>query len=141
MEKIKLENFDKIEPPYTVPQGYFQKMEQDIQKRMASPGTPHFLNIRWALVPVILVLLFTATRIFLPPVESTRSSPDLLAGIPEEEILEYLAATELSVQEIAGINPDILDDMGNLNDIHLEASDLDDLLKTYDLENLDQEEI
>ncbi len=137
MKPIKLDDIKKVSRPYSVPEGYFEDLPLKIQTRIQSERkeswirTPAF-KLAFAIAAMLTIVM---SIVF---VNQSVNPEDLLADIPEEELLAYanlmqfeesdiFSAFEGSIEEIDFFDADGLDNL------ELEDSTLDDLLLEYDL--------
>ncbi|MEP1094623.1 MAG: hypothetical protein ABJG78_05905 [Cyclobacteriaceae bacterium] len=137
MKPIKLDDIEKKSQPYSVPEGYFEDLPMKIQGRISQQKKESWIKMpavklafaAGAMLAIVMSVVF---------VNQSVTPEDLLADIPEEELLAYidmlqidendiLAAFEGSVESI-----DFFDANG-LEDLELEDEYLDDLLIEYDL--------
>lgn len=137
--KQKLDDIDKKEV-FKVPEGYFEDLPLKIQQRVSTERQPQRLRVpAWSLALAASVLLLV-TFIFILP-ESTPNTEELLAQIPQDEIIAYLDQIELDEYDIASAIGEITDELDfentdMLDGIDLEFNDdesIDDVLLEYDL--------
>ena len=134
-----LENIPKNHP-FKVPDGYFDELPMSIQSRVAEKSpvearSRYFrLALRYALPAV--VLLTVAFYVFRPA--PGHNAEELLASVETEQLVAYLATTDITVEEIIGevefneesvqaIEDEVyfgFDEM-ELDDFYLEELDLD----------------
>ncbi|MEQ9303390.1 MAG: hypothetical protein RJQ14_05690 [Marinoscillum sp.] len=139
--KVNLNDSERIKAPFEVPQDYFNQMEVDIQKKVASPAPAPNRQWVWATVPAFILILISGIWVVNQQV-NTRSVSDLVADIPEEEIMAYLAFSDLSEQEIMSMSDEsLLDDLGNLESIEIEDEELDGLLDSFEIDLMDLKDI
>ena len=94
----KLDDIPK-KHPFSVPDGYFDKMAMAIQNRVAKPvGKPVLwsIGVRYAL-PAMLILI--AIVIYFKP-EPQRSAEELLASVSTDALVEYLETSDLTTDEL-----------------------------------------
>ena len=137
MKPIKLDDIEKKSQPFAVPDGYFEDLPMKIQSRISEEKKESWIKmpvLKLAFAAAAMLAIITTT-VFL---NQNVTPDDLLADIPEEDLLAYidllqieegdiLAAFEGSVESIDFFDTDGLDeiDLGN--------ESLDDLLIEYDL--------
>lgn len=96
----KLEDIPKNNP-FSVPDGYFEKLPGVIQARIEGPAKkPALPYFRYALqyaMPVI-VLIIVAVLYFKPL--PTQTYDDLLATVSTEELTAYLADSDVTTDDI-----------------------------------------
>lgn len=136
--KRRLDDIDKINHPFTVEDGYFDDLTQKIQNRVSSRSSATFyLQWKWALAPVLIAIIF-AGAYWLNFSNSTPTSSELIAELSTDEILNYLEYAELTEQELLSITPEgTLEDMSDLDEINLSDENLNELMNTFDLNELD----
>jgi len=147
----KFDDIDKNEP-FKAPEGYFDRLEDRIMERIESEeeqGTESRGRIiAWqpmmkyaAAAAIALLAVFILIR--SPWSKGSESAEDLLAEVPAEAIVDYLAYTEISSAEILenstftmadadsiSVTDPILPDVGEIDDIDL-------LIEEYSPINLD----
>jgi len=137
MKPIKLDDIEKNSQPYAVPEGYFEDLPMKIHGRISRQK-----KVSWIKMPAMR-LAFAAAAVLaivmsIVFVNQSVTPEDLLADIPEEELLAYidmlqieegdiLAAFEGSVESIDFFDAEEFDDL------ELEDESLNDLLIEYDL--------
>lgn len=95
----KLEDIPKNHP-FTVPEGYFEKLAGVIQARVATATPQPRPYVRYALqyaLPVI-ALVVVAVIYFTPA--SQQNYNDILASIETEQLAVYLAESDLTTDEL-----------------------------------------
>ncbi len=141
----KMKRLEDIEKKniYSVPEGYFEDLPMKIQARIADKSkseTPVFIGaLRYALPAVLLVAVAYFGIFRMAPTQQD----DPLAGVSTEDIISYLASTDITTDEILSeVNLDdfTLDYLNTeeeiLNDIELGDEDLQDLYDQLDSEYL-----
>lgn len=137
MKKIRLEDIDK-KAPFTVPEGFFDELTQDIQARVAEKPKRQWIpvgQLKWALAG-FFVLVIASIFIFRPAVDQLNVH-DLLAQVSEQDLMDYLDLNEFTESELLeGLTQDEMDqlwsDEDTLDDLDLEGEDLDELLLDYE---------
>ena len=99
MKSFKLDDIEKNKQPFSVPDGYFEDLPMKIQSRIEGQKKESWVRtpaFRLAFsVAAMLILVFTV--VFLNPSESAE---DLLADIPEEELLAYIDMVQFDETDI-----------------------------------------
>ncbi|MEM9340671.1 MAG: hypothetical protein AAGA66_18200 [Bacteroidota bacterium] len=140
MSAFKLDDIEKKGQPFKAPDGYFEDLPLRIQHRIQTNasskvswyGTPAF---KWAFSIATIVIVLLSVTFF----DSSQSTEDLLAEIPEEELLAYVDQMSFDEEEIlTAFEGDIqsLDfaESATLNDLDIENESLEDLMSEYGLE-------
>lgn len=138
MMKIKLDDIEK-KNPYSVPSGYFESLSPEIQNKIMKK-TPGFLSysliLKWVLAPAMSILL-AAGFWWNYSSQNQLKSADLLVGITEEDIMNYLEQSELTDMELLSLSnapSKLLNESPNyLNGIDIEGGNLDELIENFDL--------
>jgi hypothetical protein len=140
-ERIKIEDIQK-QSVHKVPDDYFDRLPGIIQSRISKEKKdpvwiPVFRKSLVLAIPVVALFVIAYVGFF-------RQSPDnfgaeeILAQVETEDLVAYLASTDISTDElIAGIGDDLdLEDVGvnMIEDIEVESDDLDEILDDYDIE-------
>ncbi len=137
MKPIKLDDIEKNSRPFSVPEGYFDDLPMKIQNKILAEKKeawfkrPVFrLGLAMAAVFVIVMSI-----VFI---NQSASPEDLLADIPEEELLAYIDLMQLDESDIFSAFEGSIEtieffDMEGLEDLQFEDEALDDLLIEYDL--------
>ncbi len=141
-------NHSKRKDPFQAPEGYFDSLADRIESRIEeSQDTPGkkgkviAMPVRagWAAAAVIsLLAVFWITT----KEEVTPSSEALIAELSDEEIIDYLVATDLTLDEIiestnfAPAEADSLQ-IQVMPDFDLAPGEIDELIELYDLEELE----
>ena len=133
-----LDDIDKIKHPFKVEDGYFDDLTQSIQERVSS-SKPRSYSFRWqwSLAPALLVVL--ALFLWLNTNQSSSlNSEELIAQVSTTDIISYLENSELSEQDLLSLtNDETLIDLTDIDQINLQDEDLEDLMNTFDLNELD----
>lgn len=109
-KKIKLEELPK-EVPFSTPDNYFEALPQQVQNRLPQQAAPWWqVLLGWWQQPayrfssVAAVLVLAAGLWWLWPGASNTSggnnTQELLAQVSQEEMLSYLEASNVSVEEV-----------------------------------------
>ncbi len=138
MSKIRLDDIDK-NLPFQAPEGYFEKLSTDILERKSELSEKRSLvgsrKVRLALVTSFVVVL--ASFLTLRFLSNEGDVYDqYLSDVSNEDIVAYLASTELSELELLEMmNDDVFIDFGTesdaLEDIELDDESIDDLYLEY----------
>lgn len=136
MKPIKLDDIEKNTRPFEVPEGYFDDLPMKIQSRIETKK-----KTNWVRTPTFRLALSAATMflIVLGVVFFNQSTTpeDMLADIPEEELLAYINMTELDEADILAAFQGSIESIefedSAFDDLNLEDESLDDLLLEYDL--------
>ena len=135
--KYKLNDIDKKEA-FKVPDRYFEDLPMKIQQRISTKQEKQRSSIpAWSLAMAASVILII-TFIFLIP--DNKSAEDLLAAIPQDELMAYLDQIELDEYDIASVmgedaNELDLENTNILDGIDLGDEEMDDVFLEYDLED------
>lgn len=139
MKKVKLDELKKIETPFQVPVAYFQKLENQIQERVSERKKGITANaIRWSLIPAMLVIVISGVLILKNLHTTAPNAKTILAEVSNDDILSYLAFTEISENEIVTLaDQDILlpENQDYLEDIEIGEEDLDILIDQLEIES------
>lgn len=124
----KLEDIPKNNP-FSVPDGYFDKLPGVIQARVAEStqkqSRPFFQYALRVALPVV-ALVIVAVVYFMP---STRENyNDILASVDTEQLTAYLEESDLTVDELL--------DGAELDEESVEAIEAEVYFNDIDLENL-----
>lgn len=129
----KLDDIEK-KNIYKIPEGYFDKLPGIIQSRAVeeSKKSSLFSSIpvfKYA-IPALLVVILAGYYAFFDTQEQPKSAIELLAEVDTDELVEYLAYSEITTEEIlANIE---------LHEVDFEFENEEvDLLNDSDLEDLD----
>ncbi|MFY0599016.1 MAG: hypothetical protein JXR03_05055 [Cyclobacteriaceae bacterium] len=138
--KIKLDDIEN-KNPYQVPEGYFESLTADIQGKIAVEKRPAFFKtFKLALIPSFAAILAIAFWFIQLDKTDTMSAETLLAQVSQDEILNYLDESELSITELVSLtsDPDQLleEDPNYLNGLDLDEENIDDLINTFDLNEI-----
>lgn len=138
--KINLDDIDKKQP-YSIPEQYFEDLPLKIQGRISAEShsklswLPNF-SLVWKLIIATVPIIILAIFIYLPP--SNPTAEELLAEIPESELIAYVDQIDLNLSDISQtfeneIMNGLLEDH-SLNDVEINTEQLQDILLEYDLE-------
>ncbi|MEP0367609.1 MAG: hypothetical protein ABJN36_07310 [Cyclobacteriaceae bacterium] len=138
--KMKLDDIDK-KHPFQVPDGFFDELTTDIQSRVSSDEKRPFFRTaaKWSLLPALALSLVLGFWFFQVEKPTVSQSEILLAQVSEDAILTYLDETDISVAELISLsdNPmDLLETPNYLNGIDLNEENMDDLINTFDLNEI-----
>lgn len=127
----KLDNIPKNNP-FSVPDGYFDKLPGIIQARIAeaTPEKQARPYLRYALqyaLPAIVLIL--AVVLYLAP-EKTENYNDILASVSTEQLTAYLADSDITTDDIL--------EAGGLDEASAEAIEASVYFNDIDLENLSE---
>ncbi|WP_425391744.1 hypothetical protein [Ekhidna sp.] len=138
--KYKLDDIDKKEV-YKVPNGYFEDLPLKIQTRINKEKNAAIKRSipSWSLALAASIILII-TFIFILPTNNTSSAEEILASVPQGELLAYLDQIELDEYEIASTINDgdeifEFEDPNVLEGIDINDESLDDVLLEYDLQD------
>ncbi|MEM9390036.1 MAG: hypothetical protein AAGA02_06155 [Bacteroidota bacterium] len=100
---------DKIEKKniYKVPDNYFDKLPGIIQSRAVNESRKS--SIAWSIpvikyaVPALLVVILAGYYAFFNGQEKSKSAVELLAEVETDQLVEYLAYSEITTEEILEI--------------------------------------
>jgi hypothetical protein len=126
----KLEDIPKNNP-FSVPDGYFDKLPGVIQARIAEgaekQALPYFRYALQYALPVI-ALIIVAVLYFTP--KETESYNDILATVSTEQLAAYLADSEITTDDIL--------ESGELDEESAEAIEAEVYFNDIDLEDLSE---
>ncbi|MEP5611540.1 MAG: hypothetical protein ABJP45_04790 [Cyclobacteriaceae bacterium] len=137
MKPIKLDDIDKKSQPFSVPDGYFEDLPMKIQSRISEEK-----KSSWVKMPAVRLAFAVAAMLTVVMsivfVNQSVTPEDLLADIPEEELLAYIDMLQIDENDILAAfdgSVESIDffDANGLEDLELEDESLDDLLIEYDL--------
>lgn len=138
----------KRKDPFQAPEGYFDSLADRIEARIdqeaekpAARGRiirmPMAVGYAAAAVITLLAVFWLVTRD-----ETTPTSDELIARLSDQEIIEYLASSDMPLEEIIEITDfgsmesDSLD-LQVMPDLDLAPGEIDELIELYDLEELE----
>lgn len=130
----KLEDIPKNNP-FSIPDGYFDKLPGVIQARIAE-GTfekqsrPYFRYALQYAMPVIAIIIVAV--IYLTPKQAENYN-DILATVSTEQLAAYLADSDISTDEIL--------EAGELDEVSIEAIEADAYFNDIDLYELSEFEL
>lgn len=147
MKKFDLDNIDKVNPPFEVPDRYFDALESKIQAEIDQKrgyNRPTAISWKWGLIPamavVILMILFPVFKN-----QQQETADQLVAELSSDDILTYLEQTDITEYDIATLTSqpeELLPESENIiEDIELSEDDFEGLLDQYDLNDIKFEEI
>lgn len=93
---------------YTVPDGYFDELPGIIQNRVTSkPGTEHSASLAWTpalkfalpVLALVMMIIYFAIRID----QQNFDVEAMIAEIPTEELINYLAESDISTDELLSL--------------------------------------
>lgn len=138
MKPFKLEDIEKKEQPFIVPEGYFEALPMQVQGRVSAKESNS-----WARTPAFKLALSMATMLAIVVAglfffAQSDSPEELLADISHEELLAYFDLVEVEESDILaalGVGGDDIDFFGTegLEEIEIEDGALDELLLEYEL--------
>ncbi len=136
----------KRKDPFKAPDGYFDSLADRIDARLDRPAKDTKIHIlrrpvrlvyAAAAVITLLAVCWTLLR------ENTQpSSARLVAELTDQEIIDYLADSEMSVEEILeNVSFEVLDtdslQWQVMPEVDLAPGDIDELIELYDLEEME----
>lgn len=127
----KLEDIPKNNP-FSVPDGYFDKLPGVIQARISASNpeeqaTPYFRYALQYALPVIGIIIVAV--LYLTPKESENYN-DILATVSTEQLAAYLADSDITTEDIL--------ESGELDDESADAIETEVYFKDIDLEDLSE---
>jgi hypothetical protein len=127
----KLEDIPKNNP-FSVPDGYFDKLPGIIQARISAStpekqARPYFRYALQYAIPVIALII--VALIYLAPKESENYN-DILATVSTEQLAAYLADSDITTEDIL--------ESGELDDESAEAIEAEVYFNDIDLEDLSE---
>jgi hypothetical protein len=127
----KLEDIPKNNP-FSVPDGYFDKLPGIIQARISASAPekqarPYFRYALQYALPVIALII--VALIYLTPKESENYN-DILATVSTEQLAAYLADSDITTEDIL--------ESGELDDESAEAIEAEVYFNDIDLEDLSE---
>ncbi len=137
MKPIKLDDIEKNSKPFSVPEGYFDDLPMKIQSRIQEEKKEVWIKrpvFRLAMA-MAAMLVIVMSIVFM---NQSAGPEDLLADIPEEELLAYVDMMQFDETDILSAFEGSIEtieffDMEGFEDLQLEDEALDDLLIEYDL--------
>ncbi|MEQ9403696.1 MAG: hypothetical protein RIM99_08940 [Cyclobacteriaceae bacterium] len=137
MKSFKIEDTDKGKQPFSVPDGYFEKLPMQIQSRIEAEKKPVLLKmpalrVAFAAAAILTIVL---TVVFI---DQPRTPEEMLAGISQEDLLAYIDLSGIEESDIYAVFDSDIDDLdftdtNELDELQLEDDQLDDILIEYDL--------
>jgi len=133
MKKIKLEDIDK-KTPFSVPDGFFAELTNDIQARVAEKPKKQWVpapQLKWVLAGSFALVIGLA--VIFRPSTAQLSVDDMLAQVSEKDLIDYLDISGFTESELLqGLSDEEIDQLWseeeNLENLDLEGEDLDELL-------------
>jgi len=127
----KLEDIPKNNP-FSVPDGYFDKLPGIIQARISASAPekqarPYFRYALQYALPVIGIIIVAS--IYLTPKESENYN-DILATVSTEQLAAYLADSDITTEDIL--------ESGELDDESADAIEAEVYFNDIDLEDLSE---
>ncbi len=139
MKSFKLDDIEKQKPPFKVPEGYFEDLPMKIQSRIEDQKRDRFVTtpvFRLAFASA-MVLLVTSAVVYTVFFTGQSSVEDLLADVPQEELMAYIDLMEFEDNDILaafeGTIESIDFESDGLEEVEIGEEVLDDLLLEYDL--------
>ena len=124
---------------FQVPEGYFEDLPMKIQKRieLEKPKRSSLRVPSWSMAMAASVLLILG--FFLIWNENETSVEDLLAEIPEEELMAYVEELNLDAYDLASAFPETteeleFEDIEMMEEWNMEDLPIDDILLEYNIE-------
>ncbi len=145
-------NLNDIEKnqPFKVPEGYFDNLEDRIMARVEqeqneSRKKPVIRLNNWVKYAVAASISLLAIFFILQPGNDTDpTAAEILAEIPEDAIVDYLAFTDITSDEIidaASFTLSEADSLQPVNNLDLTVEEIDLLLEEYSLYELDSNKL
>lgn len=134
--KHKLDDIDKKEI-FMTPEGYFEDLPLKIQQRISNESKSRKYSIpSWSLAFAASISLII-TFIFILP-KSGPNAEELLADIPQDELMAYLDQIDIDEYDIASVITDSAEELefentNVLDGIDLGDQSIEDVLLEYDL--------
>ncbi len=138
---MKLEDIPK-KPIFDIPEGYFERLPNRIQSRIAEGGRSEFSFVyRYRLQYVIPAAFFIAVlSIWLLRPQAPTDAESILATVDTEQLVAYLNESEISTEDVLEefeFSPDDVEDIeAEVYQLQLEDEFLDELLEDVDVENM-----
>jgi hypothetical protein len=135
--KNKLDHIE-AKQPFTVPDGYFDKLPNVIQAKATSPKRQSVVSYPLALKYALPVVALTIAVIFWlrsVDVNTTQDVHQLLSEIPSNDIIDYLEESDLALMDIIESLEDqeyVFDNYMNEDDT-ISAEDMSEYLEDYEL--------
>ncbi len=126
----KLEDIPKNNP-FSVPEGYFEKLPGVIQARIEGPAKNQAVPyLRYALQYAIpVVVLIVVAVLYLTP-KTAPTYDDLLATVSTEELTAYLADSDVTTEDIL--------ESGGLDEESIDAIESEVYFNDIDLTDLEE---
>lgn len=141
-KNVKLEELEK-KNIHSVPEGYFDRLPQIIQSKAveskAKPATlrGYGIALKYAL-PAVLIVVMSVYLLVRNDETQPLTPQELLAQVSTEEIVDYLADTDMTTDEILNslditeVSFDFDTESTNIINEELTPEELDELLNEYD---------
>lgn len=130
---------DDIEKKLKVPEGYFEELPMRIQKRieMEQSGSPSFKIPAWSLAMAASIVVIIGF-IFIWDGNNT-TVEELIAEIPEEELIAYVEQLHLDAYDLAVAFPETTEelefkDIEMMDELEVDDLSIDDILLEYNIE-------
>ena len=146
MERFRLEDIDKKEQLYKVPDGYFEDLPMKIQARIESSTRE---KVSWFQTPAFRVALSSAAVLIVVvsylfinngnnAVVNGDAVEEILSQVSQEELLMYVNELQLGEDEILTALENSFEEFDfssemDLDDLELEDEALEDVLDEFDL--------
>jgi len=138
--KYKLDDIEK-KSGYKVPEGYFEELPLKIQQRIQSESTQSkTLKVpSWSLAMAASVVIIL-TSVFLLFQGKDNAAEELLAEVPEEDLIAYLDQFEMDEYDLASAFPEDteeleFEDIEMLDEVDLEDESIDEILLEFNIED------
>lgn len=137
MKKIKLDDLSK-KVPFEVPEGYFDALTRDIQARITEekPTLEWLPKLQWAMVATAAMVI-VAVIWFWPGAPAAPTAEELLAEVPEQDLMAYLDWSDITESELLeGVDEEVVEGLWQeeelLAPIDLEEVDLERMLLEFE---------
>ncbi|MCA6074701.1 hypothetical protein [Fulvivirga sedimenti] len=147
--KKDLNDIDKKQP-FNVPEGYFNSLEDRIMARVEEEqkkeANPKVIKINtWIKYAVAASISILAIFFILNTnQDAAPTAEEILADIPDDAIVDYLAFSDLTADEImdaASFTLSEADSLQTVNPLELTIEEIDVLLEEYSLYDLDSNKL
>lgn len=138
--KINLDDIEKKKQPFQAPpEQYFENLPLQIKGKIKSKDGVEWsrIGLTWKLGLAVLPLLILAFYFLYTPADQ-QSVDEILAKIPDYELLAYVEQMDLDLAELTKNLPESwsegLGEMNGIDEVEIDSESINDLLFEYDLD-------